>query len=172
MFEKSCGGLKMYSLRRAELSDADAMAYVHATSWQETYKGLLDDHVISKFNVDNRKKMWTAFLQKDIDTQRAYVAVNSGKLVGIASWHETADHVELLTLYVLSEFHNQGIGKALFKQVEKDAQQKGKQLITWVLRENKATFFYEKMGLKFVKSEEKNLGTSSVHEFMYSNQTD
>lgn len=162
-------GLK---IRRAELSDADAMAYVHATSWQETYKGLLDDHVISKFNVDNRKKMWAAFLQKDIDTQRAYVAVNSGKVVGIASWHETADHVELLTLYVLSDFHNQDIGKSLFKQVEKDAAQKGKQLITWVLKENKATSFYEKMGLKFVKSEEKNLGASSVQEFMYSNYTD
>ena len=146
------------------------MAYVHAASWQETYKGLLDDHIISKFNVDNRKKMWTAFLQKDLDSQRAYIAVNSGKIVGIASWNETADHVELLTLYVLSKFHNQGIGTSLFKQVEKDARKKGKQLITWVLKENKATFFYEKMGLKFVKSEEKNLGTSSVQEFMYSNK--
>jgi GNAT superfamily N-acetyltransferase len=158
-------------LRRAELSDADAMAYVHAVSWQETYKGILEDEVIRTFNVDNRKKMWTAFLEKDMDTQRAYVAVNSGKIIGIASWHETAEHVELLTLYVLSEFHNQCIGKSLFRQVEEDAAQKGKQLITWVLRENKATFFYEKMGLKFVKSEEKNLGTSSVQEFMYSNQT-
>lgn len=164
-----CG---MSSLRKAELSDADAMAYVHATSWQETYTGLLDDHVISKFNVDNRKKMWTAFLQKDVDSQRAYVAVNSGKIVGIASWNETANHVELLTLYVLSEFQSQGIGKSLFKQVEKDAAQKGKQLITWVLKENKATFFYEKMDLKFVKSEEKNLGTTSIQEFMYSNRHD
>ncbi|MFZ0565018.1 MAG: GNAT family N-acetyltransferase [Chlamydiales bacterium] len=134
----------MYSLRRAELSDVDEMANVHVSSWHETYTGLLEDCVIRKFNVDNRKKMWAAFLQKDIDTQRAYIAVKSGKIVGIASWHETTDHVELLTLYILSEFHHQGIGKALFKQVEKDAAQRDKQLITWVLKENQATFFMKK----------------------------
>lgn len=162
----------MYSLRRAELSDADAMAYVHATSWQETYKGLLDDHVINKFNVDNRKKMWFAFLQKNVPSQGAYVAVNFGKMVGVASWYETDDHVELLTLYVLSDFQSQGVAKSLFKLVEKVATERGKQLITWVLKENKATFFYEKMDLKFVKCENKNLGTSVVQEFMYSNQHD
>ena len=157
----------MYSLRKAVPSDTDAMAYVHATSWQETYTGLLEDHIISKFNIENRKGMWAAFLQKNIDSQRAYVAVHSDKVVGIASWNETTDHVELLTLYVLSEFQRQGIGSSLFKQVEKDADEKGKRLITWVLKENKAAFFYKKMGLKLIKSEEKTLGNTSIQELMF-----
>jgi GNAT superfamily N-acetyltransferase len=161
----------MYSLRKAMPSDADAMAYVHATSWEETYTGLLDDQVISKFNVENRKKMWKALLQKEVDSQRAYVAVNSDRVVGIASWNETSDTLELVTLYVLSEFQGQGIGRGLFKQVEKDATEKGKPLITWVLKENKSAFFYEKMGLKLVKSEEKKLGNTQVQELMFSNQS-
>jgi ribosomal protein S18 acetylase RimI-like enzyme len=161
----------MYSLRRAEQSDADAMAYVHATSWKETYTALLDDHIISKFNVENRKKMWTTFLQNESSTKRAYVVVNSGKIVGIASWHETADHVELLTLYVLAEYQGLGIGKSLFKQAEQDAFAKGKRLITWVLKENPATFFYEKMGLMLIKSEDKKLGDTTVLEVMFGNAT-
>lgn len=162
----------MYSLRRAVVSDADSMAYVHATSWQETYTGLLEDHIINKFNVENRKRMWITFLQKDTDSQRAYVVVNSSKIVAIASWNETVNQIELLTLYVLSEFQCQGIGESLFKQVEKDATEKGKKLITWVLNKNRAKFFYEKMGLKFIKSEEKSLGNTSVEELMFSNQRD
>jgi len=158
----------VYSFKRAELSDVDAMAYVHVTSWQQTYKGLLDDHVIDKFDLENRKKMWINFLQKDC-TSIAYVARASEKTVAIASSHETADYVELLTLYVLSEFQLKGIGKSLFQQVENDAAEKGKRLIAWVLKGNKATSFYEKMGLKPIKCEEKNLGSSKVEEVMFSN---
>lgn len=35
-------GLKIYLLRRAELSDADAMAYVHATSCNQSIRILTD----------------------------------------------------------------------------------------------------------------------------------
>ena len=75
----------MHYLRTAVSSDVDAMAYVHATSWKETYTGLLDEQILSKFNVENRKKMWTNFLQKNIDSQRAYVAISSDRVVGIVS---------------------------------------------------------------------------------------
>jgi len=74
----------VYSFRRAELSDVDAMAYVHVTSWKETYKGLLDNNVIDKFDLENRKKMWAGFLQKDC-TSIAYVARASEKIEAIAS---------------------------------------------------------------------------------------
>jgi GNAT superfamily N-acetyltransferase len=160
----------MYSLRKAKRSDVDGMAYVHAISWQETYSGFLDDQIISKFNLENRKKMWSGFLEKKTAAHEAYVADHSDRIVGIASWHETPDHIELLALYVLAEFQHNGIGRALFKQVEKNATEKDKPLITWVLKGNKAASFYEKMGLKFIKSEEKYLGGTLVHELMFSNQ--
>lgn len=74
-----------------------------------------------------------------------------------------------MTLYVLAEFQSRGIGRALFKQVEADANEKGKRLRTWVLKGNKAAAFYEKMGLKLCRSEEKTLGDSLVQELMFSN---
>jgi GNAT superfamily N-acetyltransferase len=160
----------VYSLRKAKRSDANSMAFVHATSWQETYASLLDDQIISKFNLENRKKMWRGFLEKETAAQEAYVADHSDRIVGIASWHETSDHIELLALYVLAQFQCNGIGKALFKQVEKHAAAKDKPLITWVLKGNRAASFYEKMGLKFIKTEEKSLGTTLVHELMFSSQ--
>lgn len=154
----------MHYLRTATFSDVEAMAYVHATSWKETYTGLLDDQILNKFNIKNRKKMWTTFLQKNIDSQDAYVAISSDRVVGIASWHEKETNVELLTLYVLLEFQSQGIGLDLFKHVENDAKAKGKKLITWVLENNKAKNFYKKMGMRLVKNEEKNLGGTIVAE--------
>ncbi len=145
----------IYSFRKAKQSDVDGIAYVHATSWHETYSGLLDDRVINKFNLENRKKMWKAFLQKETITQEAYVAECSDRIVGIASWQEMPDCIELLALYVLAECQCQGIGQTLFKQIKKLAEEKDKPLITRVLKGNRATSFYEKMGLIFIKSEEK-----------------
>ena len=97
------------SLRLATQEDTDAMAHVHATSWQETYRGLLEDSVINNFNVENRKKMWAKFLNSNAESQKAYVAVVADQVVGIASWVENGEHVELLTLYVLKEFHQNGL---------------------------------------------------------------
>lgn len=160
----------MYSLRNAMLSDAEAMARVHVVSWRETYQGLLDNLVIDKFDVENRKKMWIAFLKDETNSQRAYVAVHSDKIVGIASWRETTDHVELLTLYVLSKLQRQGIGMNLFRRVENDANEKKKSLVVWVLDGNSSSIFYEKMGLKFERSEKKELRSTFVLERMYSNR--
>ncbi len=157
------------SLRVATQEDVDAMAYVHATSWQETYRNLLEDSVISSFNVDHRKKMWAKFLNGSTNSQRAYVAIVADRIVGIASWVEKDEQVELLTLYILKEFQQNGLGTSLFRQVEHDVLVKEKPLITWVLSSNKATAFYEKMGLKPVKTEEKKLSNSIVQEVMFSN---
>ena len=160
----------MYSLRKALLSDVDSMAHVHVTCWQETYTDLLDSSVINKFNMESRKKMWSLFLQKEIDSQRAYVAVYKDTVVGIASWMESPDQVEFLTLYVLSKFQHQGIGRDLFRQVENDANEKKKSLIVWVLEGNSSIFFYKKMGLKLETEELKKLGDVFVKEVMLSNR--
>jgi len=148
----------VYSFRNAILSDVDSIAYVHVTSWQETYTGLLDDSVIGNFDIENRKKMWSSFLQKEMSSQRVYVAVHSDKIVGIASWSVTSDHVELVTLYVLSEFQHQGIGTGLFRQVENNATEREKPLIVWVLEGNNSVVFYEKMGLQLKQRELKKIG--------------
>ncbi|MDB2613906.1 GNAT family N-acetyltransferase, partial [Chlamydiales bacterium] len=143
------------------------MAYVHATSWQETYAGLLDKSVIEDFNELKRRNMWSSFLKNESNLQKAYVALMSDKIIGIASWRESNDQFELLTLYVLKEFQGLGIGKKLFKQIEKDTTKKGKHLMVWVLENNKSTAFYEKMGLLLNKVEKKNLGGSIVLESMF-----
>lgn len=145
------------------------MAYVHATSWQETYVDVLEDHIIRKFDFENRKKMWSEFFEKDTPLQGAYIVSDGDKLITIASWREIFNRIELLTLYVLKDFQRQSIGKALFKQVEKQAFEKDKPLITWVIKGNKARIFYEKMGMKFIKEEKKKLGELSICELMFSN---
>lgn len=157
----------MYSLRKAAPADSEAMAFVHVSSWRETYKDLLDESLINNFSEENRKKMWDSFLANNSEAQRAYVVLYDGKIVGLSSWRESTDHVELLTLYVLKEFHGKGLGKALFKKVEEDVAKKRKKLSTWVLKENNAKSFYKKMGLKFVKNQEKKLGCSFVNELLF-----
>jgi N-acetylglutamate synthase-like GNAT family acetyltransferase len=158
----------MFTIREAMFEDSNAIAHVHVDSWREAYKGLLDVSTISQFGVDNRWKMWEKFLQDRTEKKKAYIAVHSGKIVGITSWHETADQVEILTLYVLSDFQKKGVGTVLFKLAENQATLKGKKLVAWVLKGNSSTLFYEKMGCKVESVENRNLGNKIVEELLFS----
>lgn len=49
----------MIQIRRANLSDASAIAGVHAASWQETYPGIVPDDFLKNLSVERRFVQWT-----------------------------------------------------------------------------------------------------------------
>src|SRR3954447_20519301 len=51
-----------YSIRRAMLSDATALARVHEATWRETYIGLMSEQMLDALTADARTAAWTRIL--------------------------------------------------------------------------------------------------------------
>lgn len=137
------------TVRPAVLEDAERIAFVHATSWRETYGRFVDDPDHSPwFAVEPRIAMWRTNL-----TEHAYdtvVALDGDDLVGFAGTHETPPTTdeqpvrpeELTMLYVLARAHGSGAGQALL-----DAALGDRPASLWVADDNpRAQAFYRRNG--------------------------
>ncbi len=136
-------------VRPAVLEDAERIAFVHATSWRETYGRFVDDPDDSPwFAVGPRVAMWRTNL-----TEHAYdtvVALAGDELVGFAGTHATPPTPderpvrpeELHMLYVLARAHGSGAGQALL-----DAALGDRPASLWVAEDNpRAQAFYRRNG--------------------------
>lgn len=127
-------------------------AYVHFKSWQETYRGLMPDGVLSHHTLERCRKIaeWCG--------ENTFVAVCNGKVVGFARYEETSRDCpeqqmsEIGALYVLGEYQGYGIGRALLERCLQVVPYKN--VMLWVLKGNqKAIAFYEHMGFCLIGQE-------------------
>lgn len=146
-------------IRAAVSSDAAAIAQVHVDSWQSTYAGTIDAAYLAALSVQRRQQMWTEVLTSRKLRCHEMVAVDIvGKVVGFVSGgpnrsnhasagHEAEPDGEIYALYLLAEFQKQGLGKKLFltglQRLQADGFYSCK---VWVLKDNPATAFYERLG--------------------------
>jgi len=74
------------TLRPARVEDAGAMARMLVRSWQETYRGLMRDHVLDDPGlVEARERFWTAALVDErYRANRVAVAEHDGAIIGVA----------------------------------------------------------------------------------------
>ncbi len=69
------------------------------------------------------------------------------------------DYSKLHKIYFLPETQGRGLGKVMIDEVAEKARELGsKSLILNVNRNNKAQFFYEKLGFKIIKEEDIDIG--------------
>lgn len=134
-------------IRKATYQDAEGKGYVHYKSWIETYTGLFPNEVMEKISLERSVK-----LAKE-HPENTYVAIVDHKIVGFACYIESRDTDlqnagEIMAIYILNDFKNMGIGKALMKVCYKELANFN--IITvWVLESNeKAIGFYESEGFK------------------------
>ncbi|GGE69373.1 GNAT family N-acetyltransferase [Priestia taiwanensis] len=138
------------NIRQASVEDVTGIANVHVASWKTTYAGIMPDGVLQNLCVTEREKMWEIVLTKYKDQTAVYVATTEdGTIIGFASGgkEQTGKFdiaAELHTIYLLEAYQGQGIGRKLFLCVVEDLQTKGyKSMMTWVVKNNPATKFYE-----------------------------
>ncbi|MFD4328087.1 GNAT family N-acetyltransferase [Nocardioides sp. NPDC058538] len=107
-----------FEVRPIRADDAERVAYVHHTSWVETYSGLLPASHWETDTLDARVTRWQSLLAAPNPT---LVAVVGDRIVGfvtaLPAWrqHDIDDsrHLQLGALYVLADQHGTGIGQAL-----------------------------------------------------------
>ena len=61
----SHGFKKGIALRKAEASDIETAAYIHATAWQQSYRGIFDEVYLLSQSVEVRKKEFLGRMHED-----------------------------------------------------------------------------------------------------------
>ena len=129
-------------------AEIEGKAYVHWKSWQEAYKGLIDQAYLDAMTLE--KCTGTAFKWQD----NILVAKDGDKVVGFTGYGEHSDSAlpntgEVFAIYILSEYYGKGVGYALMQQALQKLLQY-ERVALWVLKGNKrAIRFYEKCGFVF-----------------------
>jgi ribosomal protein S18 acetylase RimI-like enzyme len=138
-------------VRRAEPTDALAVATVHVRSWQVGYRGLLPDHVLDRLRPEDRTSHYT--FGRDVDDPTTVLALEDDVVVGFATFGASRDGGaddagELLALYVDPAWWNRGVGRHLISTVRDRLSERGfGSALLWVLAGNeRAQRFYRADG--------------------------
>jgi len=144
-------------IRKAEVADADGIARVHDDSWWTTSKGVLYDQCPGTHSHEKRTMMWKYILSGEFseiyERLIVYVVENGkGEIIGFVyggkKWKHNKVYIgELAGIYLLKEYHNQGIGR---KMVATFAQELLSLDIERMMlcdhAKNSSRLFYEKLG--------------------------
>lgn len=151
-------------IRTVTLSDAQQITSVHLNCWKINYQGIVAQDYLDNLIWEKRLKDREQIINSKSGIQ--LVAIYNNKLVGfcdagkryIKANHQYTDQQlrnrnepgEIYAIYVDPHFQHQGIGKALFEQVQKElAYQALMPFVVLTLKENQASCrFYESMKCK------------------------
>lgn len=155
-------------IRRAVPGDEKGIATVHVESWQSTYKGILKDELLINLSVERRENQWKEAIDAN---QVIYVALNNeGEIIGFITGGKSRSPEynydgELYAIYILAEYHRQGIGKMLIFQLTSELKALGYQsMIVWVIRDNPSREAYKKLGAISFDSKDFEIGEQKLKE--------
>jgi ribosomal protein S18 acetylase RimI-like enzyme len=141
-----------FLLRSARVDDADAIASLHALSWQRTYRRMMTDEFLDRRALVNRRQVWHERLRADDGDQFVSVVEHSGWIVGFICAYAHEDPVwgsYIDNLHVSYDWHGQGLGRALMRSVARWLSETAPRVgvYLWVMEANVgARAFYDHLG--------------------------
>lgn len=160
-------------IRQAQVNDAPAIARIHVDTWRTTYTGLIAEEYLAKLSYERGRTQWIENLT-DQKEKRTFVAENqAGQIVGFATCGPIRGTIEdfdgeLYAIYVLKAFQGMGYGKLLVTRAAQYLASAGyHSLVIWVLKENPACGFYERIGGRKVGEKEIVIGGQPLIEVAY-----
>jgi ribosomal protein S18 acetylase RimI-like enzyme len=159
------------TIRPARLSDARGIAGLDVETWRTTYAGVLSASYLVGLSEQRRETGWrNVILREPLDVR---VAVDAeGIILGFGSCGanrgDRSFAGEVFTLYVAPDWQNRGIGRrlliALFRRLVAAGRRSA---ILWVLRDNPARFFYERLGAQQVSRKPLAVGGMAIEAIAY-----
>jgi ribosomal protein S18 acetylase RimI-like enzyme len=145
--------------RYATAGDVEAIAGLHANSWQRNYRGAFSDAFLDGDVLADRLAVWTDRLKKQRPDQSTIVAEDDGVVVGFAhtafdddpTWGALLDN-----LHVAHAMKRRGIGARLMSDTAAVVLERtpAAGLYLWVLAQNTAgQAFYDALGGRCVGRE-------------------
>lgn len=159
------------TIRPARAPDARAIARLDVETWRTTYAGVLSAAYLVGLSERRREAGWRGVILREPRDVR--VAVDADRVIrGFGSCGPNRGDPffagEVFTLYVAPDWQNQGIGRrlliALFRRLVGAGRRSA---IVWVLRDNPARFFYERMGARLVSHRSLPVGGMAVEAIAY-----
>ena len=156
----------------------EAIARLHAYSWQKHYRGIFNDEYLDHEVINDRVRVWQRRFQEPIANQHVVLAQDEQLLCGfgcIYRAHDPEYGALLDNLHVHPDWQGKGIGKELMKRcsqwlVNQEPQAK---LYLWVLEANTlARTFYERLGgepLESVIENNPGGGSSEILRIVWNN---
>lgn len=105
--------------RLATYDDCRAIAHLHTLSWQQSYRGLLDEHYLTQQLGNDHLKRWSEKLSEPAPNQYILLAESKSNLAGFicvygANHPVYGSYIE--NLHVASSYKGRGLGTALMMQ--------------------------------------------------------
>ena len=160
------------TIRPATLDDTKGIAHVQVQTWRSAYRGVIADKLLDAMSEKERTKRWSEILQRP--EHATFVAeVEDCGIVGFANGGPERDgreeyRGELCGLYVLPEWHGQGIGRQLVATFTRWLMDSGfDTMMVWTLAGNPFRRFYENLGGKLVAEKDIEIGEQKLVEVAF-----
>lgn len=144
----------MFEIKKASLKDCSVIQRVAKIAFPATYKDILTPEQL-EYMMEWMYSMENLCKQMEQEGHIYYIAYQEDRPVGYVSVQaQGKDLFHLQKIYVLPSCQGLGIGKVLFEQaikVIKEIHPSPCVMELNVNRNNKALFFYEKMGMRKVR---------------------
>lgn len=161
-------------IRAARPSDAHQIARVHVDSWRTTYPGIVPDEYLIRLDYEKRADIWHNILTEHSDKTSVFVAEDDSKIInGFASGGAEREGIdgydgELFAIYLFAHWQHRGAGRQLVIHVAQSLLERGfTSMLAWVLADNPACGFYQKLGGTYVTEKEITLGETALTEIAY-----
>jgi len=160
-------------IRKAVPADAKSIADVHVASWRTTYKNIVPDSVLDGLDVNQREQQWHNALTKHAARNVLYIAEKNGQIIAFADGGAERGEVEgydaeLYAIYALQGAQGKGIGRRLVEAVVSDLHDLGhNSMMVWVLKDNPACGFYERLGGKHITEKTITMSNTDLIEIAY-----
>lgn len=167
---------RVFTVRKAHVSDARRIAEIHVASWQEVYQDILPASVLQNLQVADREEMWTRILRMDGPSNTHVLLLiepSRGEVVGFIAAGKTIDEDaiasrEIFAVYLLGAAQRRGGGTILLNEIFNIFRDDGADAVAvWVIRENPARLFYERHGARYARERTEMIDATDVTELGY-----
>ena len=166
-------GHRDYRISAALVSDAGAIARVHVDTWRTTYRDLIPSAFLDSLSYSQREDLWTQVLRGPSGRSIVVAREADGPIIGFALGGPARDRIEgyrgeLMALYVREAHQRHGVGSGLVAAVADALVRDGMDsMYAWVLAENSATRFFERLGGHRLNERTIDIAGRSIGEIAY-----
>lgn len=158
-------------IRQAIPEDSKALGRVQLDSWRTMFDGIASDAYMAQFSYEQREASWQRFLTTN-PAALTYVAENdAGELIGYIQASRRAYQgyeTEIDSVHIDAAYRGQGLGQQLVAAVARHLHDEGyHSLMLWVIQNNRARHFYERLGGELFDQKPLNLGKTPTTEVAY-----
>lgn len=106
------------------------------------------ENIYGEWNEENQKKLFDKFMKEN--SKNIELIYLENKLIGFYNGREISDNLhEIGNICIKPEYQNKGIGTAILKEIL--FENKSKEIVLHVFKENPAIKLYERIGFEIIK---------------------